>query len=515
MVQKIMNKFSVLLFACMALVISKLYIDIITQDFVGRTLGNLCVRILCYIVAIVLHYVVYKLLKKKQDFLEKYSSIILVIFLILLLGMQLYFGNLMRITPKYDFSSVYDGALQWLVTGSFEEYYEYYYYYPNNLGAMATLTMLFRVAANMGIQDFYMTAVVFNCILCSIMVFSLFQICKKKFSEVEACYALYLLALCPPIYLLGAVFYTDILTIFFATTIYYLYLCMEEQGEILREKEGKSNKSLIKFIGCMIGIALLLLWGKLLKPTVLIVLVAILIELFLKRKIPMMLMVLGTSVIIVAGGNAVFDSYVYSRHLDKEIANEQNTPIETWLLMGLNENIGFSGEDTEFSRSIEDPNIRRTEVRNAIAGRLKDYGIKGLYSLMKKKGIRAYGDGTFDFSGMYMLGTVNDTKMTEYVTLPGKYYGEYWNYCSLLYYTNLFYLAVFLWSVLWKYGKREVDLKGEIVPPLAFFGLYLFLMLWEVHPRYTNNFFPVLILLSVMGMSYLQGILKKTGKSRF
>ena len=62
MLQKLLNKVSVLLFVGMAFIFTKLYMDIIRQDFVGRTVGNVCVRILCYIVAIVLHYVVYNLL---------------------------------------------------------------------------------------------------------------------------------------------------------------------------------------------------------------------------------------------------------------------------------------------------------------------------------------------------------------------------------------------------------------------------------------------------------------------
>lgn len=513
MLQKWMNKFCIILFVSMSLVFTKLYLDIIRQDFVGRSPGNVCVRILCYIVAIALHYIVYKLLKSKQEFLKKYSKIILPVFLILLFLAQLYFGNLMRITPKYDFSSVYDGAVQWVVTGSFADFYEYYYYYPNNLGAMFTLTMLFRIAANVGIQDFYMTAVVFNCALCVIMVFSLFQICKKKFSEVEACYALYLLAVCPPMYLLGAVFYTDVLTFFCPITIYYLYLCMEERRCMLQKNEGKRNTNIAIFCGCLLGIALLCLWGKLLKPTVLIVPVAILIALFLKRKFRMMLMILAAAVIVMAGGNAVFDNYIYGKHLKKEIADKQNTPLETWILMGLNENSGFSPEDTEFSRSIEDKKQRKEEVRKRIIERIKNYGMKGMYHHLKRKGIRAYGDGTFELSEMFMYGLQNDTKLKEYVTLLGAHYGSYWNYCSLLYYANLFYLAVFLWSAIWKYKKREIQLAEEMVPPLAFFGLYLFLMMWEVHPRYTNNYFSILILLSVMGMAYLQEIIKERKKA--
>lgn len=503
MLQKLLNKVSVLLFVGMAFIFTKLYMDIIRQDFVGRTVGNVCVRILCYIVAIVLHYVVYNLLNKKREFLKKHSKIILFIFLLLLFVIQLYLGNLMRIIPNYDFSSVYDGAVQWVVTGTFQDFYEYYYYYPNNLGAMFTFVMLFRMAANIGIQDFYMTAVVFNCVLCVVMIYALFQICKKKFSEVEACFALYLLAICPPMYLLGAVFYTDILTLFFPITIYYLYLCMEERGAMLQRKEGKKKTNIYLFCSSLIGIALLCLWGKLLKPTILIVLIAILISLILKRRFLLMLILVSTTIIVMTAGNSMFDHYIYNKHLDKEIAKKQNTPIETWILMGLNENTGFSPEDTEFSRSIEDPVLRKKEVQKAIIERVKNYGITGMYDLIKRKGLRAYGDGTFEFSGMFLLGMVNETKLTEYVTLLGKHYGTYWNYCSLLYYTNLFYMVVFLWSALWNYKKKGVQLTEEMVSPLAFLGLYLFLMIWEVHPRYTNNYFSILILLAVMGMSYL------------
>ena len=511
MVKKLLNTFSVLLFICMALVFTKLYFDIIRQDFVGRTVPDVCVRVLCYIAAIVIHYGVYKFLKMKQSFLQKYTKVILPIFLIIFLGLQLYFGDLMRIIPKYDLSSIYDGAIQWVVTGTFKEFYEYYYYYPNNLGVMFTFAMLFRVAANMGIHDFYMVAVVFNCFLCAVMIYALFQICKKKFTEVEAFFALYLLVICPPMYLLGAVFYTDILTIFFPITIYYLYLCMEEKFELIWSKGINSKLNIGIFFGCLFGIAFLCFWGKQLKPTVLIVLVAIVISQVLKRKYSMIFILLFATIVVMVVGRIVFDNYIYTKHLDKEVAVKQNTPIETWIYMGLNENTGFSPEDTEFSRSIEDPVQRKSEVQKAIVERIQSYGVKGVYDLLKRKGLRAYGDGTFEFSGMFLYGLVNETKLTEYVTLLGSKYGVYWNYCSLLYYTNLFYLVVFLWSVLWCYKKNRISLIEEMVPPLAFWGLYLFLMIWEVHPRYTNNFFSILILLAVMGMRYLNVIVNKKG----
>lgn len=497
MSQKLIKTSSLGVFVLMALVFTKLYIDILRQDFVGRTPADVFLRILSYLAAVLVHYFVYRLLKKKQEFLERYAHIILAVFLVVLFCLQLYFGNIMRIVPKYDFSSIYDGAVQWVVTGSFSDFYDYFYYYPNNLGPLFTLTVLFRVAANFGIQDFYMTAVVFNCVLCAVMVFSLFQICKRKFSRVEACYVLYLLAVCPPVYLLGAVFYTDVLTICFPVTIYYLFLCLEEHWEAI-----DTNRLL--FIGCLLGIALLCLWGKMLKPTVLIMLVAVFIALLLKRKIALLLILMGATLIPMAAGTALFEQYIYSNHLDRDIAYRQNTPMETWIMMGLNENSGFSPDDTEFSRSIEDPEERKVQVRKVIRERIEGYGLSGMADHLRKKGIRAYGDGTFEFSEMFMYGLVNDTGITEYVTLLGSHYGTYWNVCSLMNYTNLFYMVVFLWASLWKYRKREEKLLQVLVAPLSFFGLYLFLMVWEVHPRYTTNFVPVLMLLAVMGMVYLQ-----------
>lgn len=511
MVKKLLNTISVLLFICMGFVFTKLYFDIIKQDFVGRTMADVCVRVLSYIAAIAIHYGVYKFLKMKRSFLQKYTKVILPVFLVIFLGLQLYFGDLMRIIPKYDLSSVYDGAVQWVVTGTFKDFYEYYYYYPNNLGAMFTLAMLFRMAANIGIQDFYMVAVVFNCLLCVVMIYALFQICKKKFSEVEAFLALYLLAICPPMYLLGAVFYTDILTLFFPITIYYLYLCMEEKYELIWCRGERSKFNIGIFGGCLIGIVLLCFWGKLLKPTVLIIFVAIVIALILKRKYFMTGILLFATIVVMVAGSMMFDHYIYTKHLDREVATKQNTPIETWIYMGLNEKTGFSPEDTEFSRSIEDPVRRKSEVQKAIVERIKSYGMKGMYDLFRRKGLRAYGDGTFEFSGMFLYGLVNETKLTEYVTLLGSKYGAYWNYCSLLYYTNLFYLVAFLWSALWCYKKKETSLIEVMIPPLAFLGLYLFLMMWEVHPRYTNNYFSILILLAVMGMRYLNGIIDKKG----
>ena len=111
MLQKLRNKCSVLLFVGMAWIFTKLYFDMIRQDFVEKTAGSVCFRIICYIVAVVIHYGVYRLMKKKRTFLERYAKIILPLFMLVFFILQLYFGNLMRIIPKYDFSSIYDGAV--------------------------------------------------------------------------------------------------------------------------------------------------------------------------------------------------------------------------------------------------------------------------------------------------------------------------------------------------------------------------------------------------------------------
>ena len=115
-------KLFLILNTCMSVFFALLYFGILKKCFNGDTIPGFLLQMLGILVIFILNLTIYKGLGRIEAFLGKYKKIILGIFLLLFLGLQIYFGNILRVVPLYDFSSVYDGAVDWIVTGDFANF---------------------------------------------------------------------------------------------------------------------------------------------------------------------------------------------------------------------------------------------------------------------------------------------------------------------------------------------------------------------------------------------------------
>lgn len=490
-----------ILYIVMAVVFVKLLIDILGRDFVPRTAGESVWRVVQWIIGSAVLVLLYWGIRKTGKLWERCGWVLLIVFSITLFVVQMLLGNELRVNPLYDYSSVYHGAVDWVVTGTFERFYDYYYYYPNNLGTMTFLMFLFQIASKLGCTDFYFVGMLVNSLLSVGMVVLTYFVCEKMFSSAEAVFSLVLYAIYPPMYLMAAVFYTDHLTMIFPVLLFSLYLGLNR----CKTTAGTWSYAVVT--------ALVAVFGYVLKPTAVFMLIAVGIALVLGQKWKKLIAVAVAFFAIYLCFQFAFDHYIYGAHLDKETAEKMNTPVETWVMMGLNENPGFSPDDTEFSRSFEDPTERKEAVRREIGQRIRDFGVLGMAEHIKNKGILVFSDGTFELSYTFLFGFQKENKLQDTVTLLGENYNTYWDACSSVWYVYLIFGVVFF--VLAAVDQiRSKKIKAEWLPvPLATFGLYCFLMMWEVHARYMVNFFSCFILLAVAGMWMIWEWKKKEGGS--
>ena len=142
------------LFLFLFVVFTKLFLDVLQQDSLERSAFSIFLKAFLLLVVIIVYITLFKLLQHFAPVWERYGSYILPFFLVLLFGVQMYFAHQLIIVPKYDFSSLNDGAVEWLNTGTFASFYDYYYYYPNNLGPMTFLYVLFRVVSRVGYHNY-------------------------------------------------------------------------------------------------------------------------------------------------------------------------------------------------------------------------------------------------------------------------------------------------------------------------------------------------------------------------
>lgn len=492
------------LFLFLFVVFTKLFLDVLQQDSLERSAFSIFLKAFLLLVVIAVYVALFKLLQHFAPVWKRCGRYILPVFLVLLFGVQMYFAHQLIIVPKYDFSSLYDGAVEWLNTGTFASFYDYYYYYPNNLGPMTFLYVLFRIVSRLGYHDYYSVGIFVTCLLTSVMVASTYYCCKKLFSATEAVFSLCLFALYPPLYFCGSSFYTDILSMAFPPLVFALFLAGSEAVQsgdtvpldVPPDKRPHCRKwlpDILLVLACYVGYFL--------KPTVFICMIAIFIVLLLQKNWRRFLTLLAETLLIFGVCTMLFHGYIYSHHLDRATADQMATPKETWVMMGLNENFGFSPDDTEFSRSFTDPAVRKEAVRAEIQNRLSALGVKGIYKQLRLKAVMAFADGTFELSYMFLFGLARDTGLTDFLTLLGSHYQVYWEGCSLPQYANLFFTAVFLFFCAKAVFQKKEQPAVLLIVPLSVCGLMLFLMLWEVHPRYTINYFSYLIMLATWGCS--------------
>lgn len=426
----------------------------------------------------------YYLLTKNKTLIQKYYPYILVVFLIVYGSAILINGFSLRFTPTFDMDAIYGGAIQWLQQGSYTNYYEYYGYFPNNLGSMTVLHTVFGIASFFGVSDFFAVGIVFNTLLLTATVLVVSLICAKIRDEVAGIMALIFFLLCIPFLFMGAAFYTDSLSLLFPSLVYYLYLLFKEQ---------ETTKKQLLF-AVLMGAALAV--GMLIKFTVLIILVAVIIDALLCMNWKKVCIFAGCSLFMVFAAFGIMNTYMYHVHLDKEVCERLNTPYLHWVMMGMQNNGWYSPEDYEFTRSLA-PEGRNEALFERIKERMENMGVSGMKELFMNKAVICFGDGTFALSDFLDDTPDKEQEIHKYILYAGEKYSKYQHLTTgMLLVVYLFMLIGAIQILREKENKRAVYLA----PRLASLGIFGFLLFWETSGRYFTNFVPLMIVCAVLAL---------------
>lgn len=437
---------------------------------------------------------IYKGLSKAEAFLEKYYPALLSGFLVLMFSVQLFFAHKLRFTPVFDLDAIYAGAIEWVDTGTFQNQYEYMSYFPNNLGSMTFLYVIFRIAAFLGMRDYFGAAAFANSLMCVATIGCTSLICKKLFTAKEGIFSLVLFAVSLPFYFMGAVFYTDFLSIFFPVAIYLLYL-------YARNTKRKAVKAALIFTTGILAAV-----GMLIKFTVIIMVIAIGIDWLVRNGWKQALGYIALAAVTIGVVIYGFNGYIYSNHIDRNMAWAYHTPYGHWIMMGLSgTNGGYNPQDYDFTRGVA-PEQREKAVMKEILHRVRERGLAGMAELWANKTNRDFGDGTYALSDFLDDNPEKETPLHEYLLYAGSRYGQYSTFTTAV----LISLYVFaaMGGIFLFISKEEIALK-LLAPFTAVLGCWLFLMLWESSGRYFINYIPVIFVCSVAGTERLGKILKR------
>lgn len=446
---------------------------------------NPIVLLLCLIPAVGLIVLSHNLLTKRRAAIERHYRAILIGFLSLYGLLILVNGFLLRFTPSFDMDAIYGGAVQWIEDGSFSNYYEYYGYFPNNLGAMTVLHFVFSLAARAGVTDFFAVGIVFNSALLTATAMVTSLTCRKLRGSVAGVMALVLFSLCLPFWFMGAAFYTDSLSVLFPILFYDLYLLFKEQA---------TWRGRLLAAG---GMAAALTIGMLIKFTVVIVLVAVVIDALLCIDWKRVCLFAGCCGLLAAASFGAMNAYLYSAHLDKAACEELKTPYLHWVMMGLQNSGQYHPEDYVYTRSYP-PEARKQACLSRIEERVQALGPLGLTQLFTDKAAVCFGDGTYALSDFLDDAPEHDIALHQYLLYDGAHHRAY------QYLTTGILLAVYVLMLLGAVKclrkKAGSPALSELAPRLASLGILSFLLLWETSGRYFTNFVPLMLVCAVLSL---------------
>ena len=244
--------------------------------------------------------------------------------------------------------------------------------------------------------------------------------------------------------------------------------------------------------------------GYFVKPTVIIVMIAIVIIEFLNLDLKIqwkkILKCLFCCLCAVGMSFGIKNIMISSTGFVQEKNLEM--PLTHFMMMGLNPKSKgvYSRDDYNYSMSFLTKEERTEGNIKMIKERLSDYGVSGYMKLLICKNMSNYNDGTFSWEqegGFHFPGSQPNTWTNQ--LLANFYYANGDYYQCYLVITQIIWMLVLVLSVLAYLCKR----KECSVIILSIFGLSLFLLLFECRSRYLFLYLPLFMVLAGVGLNCL------------
>ena len=315
--------------------------------------------------------------------------------------------------------------------------------------------------------------------------------------------------------------YTDTLTLFIPIAIFYFYL---------KIKDNTKLQYLYVFIE-----AILLVGGYFLKPTCVIIGIAILLAEFLyinvkKETIYSHLKQLGiVLVILVIGTYSVLVAYNYlkdtniSKYISMKEFEEKSIPATHFLMMGMKEGKisdargknntmfgGYDGEDYNNTTRIKGKEEKIKYHLAIIKERLQNFGIYGYMKFVYNKVIWILSDGTFYYGAegtFFITQPYNQSRIAKkiqgFINISSKKYQYITANIMQIVWVDL------LIGIIFTYKNREKKIN---ILKFSIIGIILFIVLFEGRARYLYNYIPMFIIVGTLGIKNI--ITKIEGKLR-
>lgn len=356
---------------------------------------------ICYIIFFLL---IYKLLHKKK----KVNTNNIILLFIIVIFFQIIIGTAFQVEPAWDVEKIFKTSEEILNEENVD--LDYLYTYKNNL-AMEVIVLLITKISNIIKTNTYNLAMYVNILVIDSAVLFTYLCAKEIYGEGKALTVLLFLILMTPIYLFVPIIYTDTFTMLFPVMIYYLY-----------SKSEKSDKKIKYYI----LISILLAIGYLIKPTVAIIIIAIIIMSILFNKIKDTILLLTTTLTFSLGIVIIFNLFVPKlifKNWNNEEYNNKKLPIYNWIMMGLEDVGAYNDRDNEQITNINGYLPKKEYAKNIINERLNKIKNEiGLNKFVQGKLTYMWGEGTYFAQVALRIDPINRGIYHQYIIRRRKTY---------------------------------------------------------------------------------------------
>ena len=432
---------------------------------------------------------------------------VLLFLLLLYISLSIYF------IPGWDAGGVLDHAKQ-LIYNVIPDG-EYYSIYPNQRMILLVEYFICRVNYYFGVldsRDGLMMIVLVQCILFAATGRILYAVIRDLLGNVYMAWAGWTLY-CLMFAISGWVVvpYTDALGVIFPVLIFRIYQLISEDNRPVR------------FAGWA-AIAVLSYFGYKLKPMILVAAIAIVISELLslageldkskaKKRLINVAFVALIFIVVFAFSSSVFTKAFARTGI--VVDDNKNLGAMHMVMMGLNygRDGSYLWDDVKMSKSIADPDERKTAQIQVIKERMNSYGFAGFMWHLARKAMVDFNDGSFAWGieGDFYNVVLEEKNGIMCPRLRDFFYHTGDNYKYLLLVEQILWLGTLILMSLCAFIKKN---KLNTALTTASIGMFLFVLIFEARARYLIVFIPIFIVVAINGLDFICSGLNKSIKEK-
>lgn len=382
--------------------------------------------------------------------------------------------------PAWDMGGVYTSALEWVTENKIVTHMNYFDRFPNNAGLFVIEAVFFRLLNLFGAAPSLFLASLLNLLFTDLGILFMVLFVRKCWGNSRALFYLFISMCFLPYILYIPVIYTDTFSLPFVTLPLLLFAYSQKQ-------DRKIFSTLM-----LIPISLILSFGAKVKGNVIILFIAFFVYMLCKYPLKQWLTAILTFIVPFFLFSSLFDTAVLNDGIVTQYSDIYKYPASSWIYMGLKSPGGYNGEDSTYIHSFPNYQSKQDAANYGIKQRLSEYGISGFAGHIFKKAKYTFGEGTY-FAGVKLgKDPVNpDNGWYSHFSYDGTKNSLYYDFSNAMQAAVLLLLIAGLVMGLF---KKSFDMSSLLY--MAFFGLSIFLMIWETRSRYLINFSPIMLALA-------------------